>query len=426
LREMKDLSLLNSLKTKYRYAIIPLIVSLAFSGCIQLSFDNGQTEEESQIIVIDDNESDTIVVEKVQELSDNEEASVAELPEKDLVEAKDELVSDGRRFFIYEQLTEKEKTIYAEIYSILQKFAKDTTVSTLDPEMIDKAFNAVMLDHPEIFYVSGYSFTKYTRGSNLEKITVTGTYTMTEPEIEAARSRIDTYVNKCISGYNGPQDDYEIVKYVYEYLIKNTEYDLSAPNNQNILSIVDSNRTVCQGYAKMTQYILQKMGVFSVLCEGTVKGTEPHVWNIVEIDDKYYHVDTTWGDASYQVKEESDNFEVPDINYDFLCISDDSIKETHVFKDDYKLPECNSMDANYYVKEGLYLETVDTSIIAKAFVNARENGESMVTLKCANANVYAALYSHLIENHKIFDYISGDTTVNYVEFRDRCRISFYI
>lgn len=422
--EMKDLSSLNSLKTKYRIAGILIALSLLFSGCSQLAFD--KTTHETEIIVIDDVTSDTIVVEKVQELSENEDVKVAELPEKDLVKAKDELVSDGRRYYIYEQLNEEEKTIYAEVYSILEKLASDTKVSTLDPELIDKAFNAVMLDHPEIFYVSGYSFTKYTRGSKLEKITVTGTYTLTAPEIEAARSRIDTYVNKCLSGYKGPQDDYQIVKYVYEYLIKNTEYDLTAPNNQNILGIVDEARTVCQGYAKMTQYILQRMGVFSVLCEGTVKGTEPHVWNIVEIDGSFYHVDTTWGDASYQVTDESEDFEVPEINYDFLCISDESIKETHVFKDEYKLPECNSMDANYYVREGLYLDTVDTAIIAKAFLNARENGENTVTLKCANANVYAALYSHLIENHKIFDYIAGGTTVNYVEFRERCRISFYI
>ena len=326
---MKDLSSLNSLKTKYRIVGILVSFVLTFSGCSQLSFD--APTKETEIIVIDDAKSDTSVVEKVQELSENEEATVAELPEKDLVKAKDELVSDGRRYFIYEQLTEDEKTIYAEIYSILEKLASDTKVSTLDPDMIDKAFNAVMLDHPEIFYVSGYSFTKYTRGTKLEKITVTGTYTLSAPEIEAARSRIDTYVNKCIAGYNGPHDDYQIVKYVYEYLIKHTEYDLTAPNNQNILGIVDEARTVCQGYAKMTQYILQKMGVFSVLCEGTVKGTGPHVWNVVEIDGNYYHVDTTWGDASYQVTDESENFEVPEINYDFLCVSDDSIKETGTY-----------------------------------------------------------------------------------------------
>ncbi len=175
-----------------------------------------------------------------------------------------------------------------------------------------------MLDHPEIFYVSGYSFTKYTRGSKLEKITVTGTYTLAEPEIEAARSRIDTYVSKCIAGYSGPQDDYQIVKYVYEYLIKHTEYDLTAPNNQNILGIVDEARTVCQGYAKMTQYILQKMGVFSVLCEGTVKGTEPHVWNVVEIDGNYYHVDTTWDDPTY-------NF-VGLVRHEFFLVSDNAMQ----------------------------------------------------------------------------------------------------
>lgn len=61
-----------------------------------------------------------------------------------------------------------------------------------------------------------------------------------------------------------------------------------------------------------------------------------------------------------------------------------------------------------------------------AFNNARENNERIVTLKCENANVYTALYKHLIENQNIFDYLNGADNVNYVEFKDECRISFYI
>lgn len=414
-----------------------MFTSLNLSGCAEIEraleiykrreqIENYQPE----IKISPENKTapDIIIVEKIEELDENGDSDVAELSDKDFAKARDELIPNesGPKYYAYDKLNERERVLYTEIFSILSTVAKDTKVSSKDPEQIEKAFNYVMLDHPELFYLTGYSFTKYMRGSNIEKITVSGSYTMNKADIELAKLAIDSYVDKCLSGYDGPVDEYEKVKYVYEYLIKNTEYDLSAPNNQNILSVVKEGRTVCQGYAKTMQYILTKMGVFCILCEGTVKGTESHVWNIVRINNAYYHVDATWGDASYMIEDDSEEFEAPEINYDYLCITDDNVKETHVIKDSIELPVCDSMADNYYVREGLYFTELNIDQIMAAFNKARDRGDKMVTLKCENANVYMALFNHLIDNHGIFDYLNGSTTVNYVEFRDACRISFYI
>lgn len=412
-----------------------LLSAMLLSGCNvteelapQVSEEEPLQVESTETIVLENNVSpDMIVVEKVEELGDtSQEEDSSELSAKDFAEAQTALIPNALIYYAYDQLNQEDKILYTEIYSIFSNCSSDKKVSSIDPERIERAFNYVLLDHPELFYISGYSFTKYMRGQNIEKITLSGTYTMNEKQIEAAMDEIDAYVEECISGYQGSSDEYEKVKYVYEYLIKNTEYDLTAPNNQNILSVVENHKTVCQGYAKMTQYILNKMGVFCILCEGIVKGTESHVWNIVRIDDKYYHVDATWGDASYKIVDNEPGFDPPEINYDYLCVDDDTIKKSHVMKDKIVEPECTSMEANYYVREGLYLTEIDTGIIAAAFDNARARGDSMVTLKCENANVYTALFNYLIDNHSIFDYLNGSTTVNYVEFRDECRILFYL
>lgn len=414
-------------------AVALLFVNLSFTGCADLkhaikAVKNKQKTETQEIEFENNVSKEMIIVEKVEELEDKEEVAGSELPEKDFAKAKEELVQGGSgpKYYAYEKLNDEDRVVYTEIYTILSTVAKDTKVSSKNPDQIEHCFSYVMLDHPELFYLTGYSFTKYMRGTNIEKITVSGSYTMNADQVEVAKMAVDAYVDKCISGYSGAVDDYEKVKYVYEYLIKNTEYDISAPNNQNILSVIKGGRTVCQGYAKAMQYILNKMGVFCILCEGTVKGTESHVWDIVKIGDNFYHVDATWGDASYMIEDNTEEFEAPEINYDYLCITDDEIKKTHVFKDNIELPVCDSMENNYYVREGLYLTELDTDIIKNAFDKARENGESMVTLKCENAHVYTALYKHLVDDHSIFDYLDGSTTVNYVEFRNECRISFYL
>ena len=281
---------------KYRTICAALIIALIcplLSGCADaLSFD--KSGETSRISLDENVASDMIIVEKVEELDLDSDDTKDNLPDKDLSKASEELVkSDGLKYYHYDLLSDEDKVLYTEIYSIISNLSKDTKVSSKDPDKIEKAFSYVMLDHPELFYLTGYSFTKYMRGNRIEKITLSGNYTMTKNEADSKKLLVDSYVDKCIEGYDGYVDDYEKVKYVYEYLIKNTEYDMSVANNQNVLSVVVDNRTVCQGYAKAMQLILNRMGVFCILCEGVVKGTESHVWNIVRINDKYYHVDAT-------------------------------------------------------------------------------------------------------------------------------------
>lgn len=429
----------RSLKGTIEYFTISLlaiiVVSSLLVGCnsglkpsVEETLSKYFTKQEKQETTIEvNNGEDIIVVEKIQEIDLIEENTTSELPGSDFAKAQEEIISNGNRYYAYSKLNEEEQLVYTQILGILDTFSSDVKVSSTDTELIDRAFNSVLMDHPELFYISGYSYTKFVRGEKLEKITVTGTYTMSESQAEKAMERINQYTDKCISEYTKGGDDYQKVKYVFEYLIKNNEYDLTAPNNQNLLSVVDEHRTVCQGYAKMTQYILGKMGVFCTLCEGVVKGSEPHVWNIVQIGGKYYHVDTTWGDASYNLVQESETpLDVPEINYDYLCLSDDMIKETHVIKDEIELPVCDSMESNYYVKEGLYFTELSIAQVKEAFENAIMNNEKCVTLKCSNPNVYAAMYAHLIEDQNVFDYLNGSTNINYVEFKDECRISFYL
>ncbi len=51
--------------------------------------------------------------------------------------------------------------------------------------------------------------------------------------------------------------------------------------------------SVCQGYAKTYQYLLNQLGIENYLCSSEKL---VHVWNIVELDGVYYHVDVTYDD----------------------------------------------------------------------------------------------------------------------------------
>lgn len=58
---------------------------------------------------------------------------------------------------------------------------------------------------------------------------------------------------------------------------------------------------VCQGYAEAYDYLLEKVGIYSVLCSSEKLN---HAWNIVRISGKYYHVDVTWDDPLFENRED--------------------------------------------------------------------------------------------------------------------------
>lgn len=388
------------------------------------------------------------VIDMMEEADDSELKSASQL-----VSDNQNLVSEEYSNYCYSKMSDNSRKIYNEIYVILTEFEEDVVLSTTDKSLIDYAFKCVLVDHPEIFYVSGYSISKYTMGDVIKKITFKGTYTMDKSDAERRRQAVDAYVDRCLAGISLDRPDYEKILYVYKYLIDNNEYDLKSVDNQNILSVCENGRTVCQGYAKMTQLLLNKMGVFCTLVNGEASGgirqdsdgtiydsTDlraladedgdgwgAHVWNIVCCDGKYYNVDTTWGDASFMFVSAQDDGYVqgPKINYDYLLVPDYMLTSTHRPKPVVDMPVCDSMDSNFYVQEGLYFSEVNSKQLSEVFSNAYAAGKTYETIKCADENVYNDMRDFLFGKEKIFGYIQTNS-VKYVEFTERCALTIYL
>lgn len=332
--------------------------------------------------------------------------------------------------YAYSKLSEGKQELYLEIRDALVYFEEDVKLSSFDKEEISHVFQCVLNDHPEIFYVEGYTYTEYTLGDILKKITFTGSYHYDQEEIAEKQRLIDDYVNQCLSGMPENADEYTKVKYIYEYLIHHTEYDAAAEDNQNICSVFIEGRSVCQGYAKATQYLLDKAGVFATLVLGRVIGGEGHAWNLVKIDGKYYYVDTTWGDASYQAVGGAYGYpgeKIPTINYDYLCVPTEQMNLTHTLDNVVDLPECNSMDANYYVREGFYFTEWDEEKAGQIFQEEYEKGSAYVTLKCASDMVYRHMQEALIERQEVFQYLDcPEGVVSYSDNEKQYSMSFWL
>lgn len=347
----------------------------------------------------------------------------------------DSFLAEEAGDFACRALNGAEEVWYHEMEEILGSFGEKVRLSEeclkagLSEKDIDRIFQCVLNDHPELFYVEGYSYSKYTKGSMLTAIVFSGTYGMDRETAILRRQEIEQAAEQILAGISAEASDYDKVKYVYETLIASTDYELQSPDNQNIYSVLVNHRSVCQGYAKATQYLLNRLGVECTLVLGTVENGEGHAWNLVKVDGSYYYVDTTWGDASYQLGETqaSAGSAMPAINYDYLNITTRELLRTHTVRGVVPMPVCTAKEANFYVREGAWFEAFDSESVRELFARASAEGRTDVTVKCADAACYEEMTEALVTGQKIFDYWEdAGSHIAYAKNENQLSLTFWV
>ena len=173
--------------------------------------------------------------------------------------------------------------------------------------------------------------------------------------------------------------------------------------------------------------MLQKAGLQSFLVTGYT-GAERHAWNLVRVNGKYYYLDPTGGDASYSYggDEGEEAAFLPPINYDYFLVTTNEIAKTHSFEDLVELPVCESIEDNYYVREGLYFEEYDRQQLENIFDSETVKREDYVTLKCADTQVYKEMLAAVIDEREIFGIIENNGgAISYASNEELCTISFW-
>lgn len=326
------------------------------------------------------------------------------------VEPANEDVSDaGTGYYAYETLTSEEKLVYNQMAECLFELKNEITISTRNESVADQAFQCLMSDHPEIFWTSAYELTSYKVSGMDTDYVFKPIYIMSSTEVEEYQSIIDEEVKKCFQEMPSTDDEYAVAKYVFEYIILHTDYNKNAQHNQNICSVFGEQESVCMGYSKAYQYLLQEQGIQSVIVAGE-SDDEAHAWNLVRLNGEYYYVDVTWGDPQFSAIEEQDTGY---IDYSFLGMDTEDLLKTHSIDNVFVVPECTARNCNYYVKEGLYLDKFDEDEICR-MIEQQLSNYSFVSIRCHSEEIYWELYEYLIKESNICDFIESDT-VSYIE-----------
>ncbi len=166
--------------------------------------------------------------------------------------------------------------------------------------------------------------TIYINYNDLGKINIEFDKLYKPNEINTLNIIVDELYNKLITNDMSLK---EKIKVIHDYIINKTTYD-----SEHALSILSSNKdyvplyqshkavgpllqqkAICGGYSDAMALFLNKMKIPNLRISN-----EKHIWNLVKLDNNWYHLDLTWDDP---VADEDM------IIYEYFLITNEQIKK---------------------------------------------------------------------------------------------------
>lgn len=284
---------------------------------------------------------------------------------------------------------------YDQVLSLLLARGEHGCVSVSDPGDASVALEAVLGDHPEIFWSDG--------GGTIETDPMTGVSDMTpgyscpEDGMRDAWDRCESAIDGFVRGVPPDASEYERVRLAYEYVVGRMEYAEDAPNPRSVVGCLVDGRGVCVAYARTLQLLLSRLGVWSTYVTGRMPDGAAHAWLLVRIDGRYVHCDPTFGDPSYDVgvgvtdaDDDADVGALPDVSYDYMCVS------TEAIVDGGRSIDAGLADAiprttdayDWYRMSDAYVDSVDSDVPRRRMGTAMDGGGGVVRLRYASASVF--------------------------------------
>ena len=238
----------------------------------------------------------------------------------------DGLIFDAAFYPYYGMLDEKGRHLYRQIYANANALnASFAPIEAISASQLRNVFAAVYNDHPELFWMETVYYCKYRRDGQCVEIDLR--FNRTAQNLDQAKAVFNENANAILNQAYQFGSDYEKERFIHDTLLDRLSYNLRAEMNQSAYGALVNGQTVCAGYARAFQYLLQQLGIPCYYCTGYAG--ENHAWNIVALEDGYYNVDATWDDTEGG-------------KYDYFNKTDQDYADTHVRQElAVYLPPCN-------------------------------------------------------------------------------------
>lgn len=319
----------------------------------------------------------------------------------------DGLEFDAVFYPYYAMLDERGKHVYRQIYANAgELYSAFSPVEPVTAGELKNIFSAVVNDHPELFWLETAYAGKYVRNGQCVEIDLR--FNRTAQDLESAKAYFTENADQIMAGAQNFPGNYEKERFVHDALLDRISYDLGAEMNQSAYSALVNGQTVCAGYARAFQYILQQLGIPCYYCTGYAG--ESHAWNIVVLDDGCYNVDTTWDDTG-------------DGTYDYFNKTDADYAGNHIRQElSVYLPPCNGQ-----AYRDLERESEDNGLRSLADVGLTE--EQVITdMQGYDNDCYEQILQNGTGSYTFYNVIEGSELYDewYRNYQNECYRQAYM
>ena len=331
----------------------------------------------------------------------------------------------------FDSLSYKQKQVYMELLRAGREYKKTVDMEHIvDTDQFFIAAYAFDHDHPEMYWAPDY--VAYQSDDD-----VTSVEYGVEGNLEEDAKKVYAAADEIIAGMDPELSDYEKLKYIFDAITTQTEYEENE-YDQDMRSVALDKTSVCAGYSRAFQYLANKVGIDCTYVEGVAynfngEEEEPHAWNLVKLGDNHYWVDVTWGDT----QPDENGYTAP-VSYAYLCVDDEELFKTHeldpkVYGEslgdviyEFKLPACKDPSLDHYKREGKYFSDYTrasaSDYIGKYILN---EDTDFIEMKFADHDDYLAALYDLLDGddpyiYTIIEKIEGveasyDARVSYIQ-----------
>ncbi len=323
--------------------------------------------------------------------------------------------------FYYNDLNDNEKLAYNSILSQIYTLPESIQINEINNDELKRVFSALLSDNPDLFFVGRKSvLTKtdnvFTFIKKESKTSFSVDYSVnSRDEYNEMLACINAACRKVLENVDDSWTDWEKEKYVHDYIVDNCRY---VHNEKDYLyssayGVLVNGEASCEGYAKAAKMLLDKLGIENGVVSGTAYdesgNPSPHMWNAVNVDGEWYHLDCTWDDpVGEQTK-----------SYFYFNLNDKRIALTHSdFSRDYG---CTGNEGYYFIKKGLYFESYGRSgeeRLAKLIAEALENGEEYIDIQFSDKASYDAAFNDLINNERYYNVYLKTKEITDIKFKE--------
>ena len=161
--------------------------------------------------------------------------------------------------YYYNHMDKQKQAAYHAMLQGIRNLTDEFQIPALDADSLYNVFFQLRLDHPEIFWATGYKYRYYKDSPNIIFIPE---YLFEKNKIREHQKAMTARTDKLVRTA-AKLSEWEKEKYVHDFICENIRYDkLKKPYSHEIIGPLGQGVGVCEGIAKAVKALLDELGVW--------------------------------------------------------------------------------------------------------------------------------------------------------------------